>query len=398
MDLQIPTKRIASEEASKRSKKQRRTKEWTPSDGEGTSLDATTWLLYDPSEIPIITPDDYRDSSGTKGLPGYVILGDRTLSTVIMTGVGREERGKLWPLDFTDGRDMRPDRVRVCEAAMGDVKRIYEVRAADGTKILLKGKLRLDRATIFPTRRLVLTSRPPTRVQPLTAISVHNAVHPMSPSGMRPAEPLHVTTSCIIESCPSTTQLKEGQPSVEQQLPTSRFTTSGKSPLASQADVEEMPSTSGKSLLPPTSEKSLLSAAREERPARGHSVQYYKRQLKAKPQLTEEERSFQSAAKLMQAMLFRTCQVLDRAIDEGRRVANNQSNFIASLEYLSKERADSDENIFGLLVDVRNIHGESPADNARIELRRCKGWLRYELPESMKALPAGRHNLLFPRH
>ena len=123
-----------------------------------------------------------------------------------MAGVGREERGKLWPLDFTDGGEVRPDRARACEPAMDDTRSIYEVRAADGTKILLKGKLRLDRARVFPTRRL----RPPTPVQPLTAISVHNAVHPISPSGMRPADPLHVATSCIIESCPSMTQLKEG--------------------------------------------------------------------------------------------------------------------------------------------------------------------------------------------
>ena len=114
-------------------------------------------------------PDDYRESSGTKGLPGYVILGDRALSTVIMGGVGREERGKLWPLDFTDGGDVIPDRARACEAAMDDTGSIYGARAADGAKILLKGKLRLGRARNFPTRRLVPICRPPTPVQPLTA-------------------------------------------------------------------------------------------------------------------------------------------------------------------------------------------------------------------------------------
>lgn len=77
---------------------------------------------------------------------------------------------------------------RACNAAMGGNGSIYEVQAADGTKTLLKGRLPLDGARQFPTRRLrdskrrslapnddisfVRTSRSPTPVHSLTVVSV----------------------------------------------------------------------------------------------------------------------------------------------------------------------------------------------------------------------------------
>jgi hypothetical protein len=127
--------------------KKRRVNKWVKSDGEGMAGNSSTWKLYDPVEVPMITQDNHHDPTGVSGIPGNVRLGERALLEILKADVEATECGRLWSDDFSSTGEVKADRARSdSRPAKSETGETMTVTGSDGKELLLRGCMSVEKA------------------------------------------------------------------------------------------------------------------------------------------------------------------------------------------------------------------------------------------------------------